>query len=268
MNTYKTMGSVTYRLISYINNSNKKDVDYEIAKIILSNFKDISNMNIIEIAELCFVSPATISRFCKHIGFENFQEFKRMASIKFSISEDYSENLKENANRNVKESLIQYTESIKNNIDYIINNIDIDKLDEIVKQIHDSKRVAIFGAQIFNNIGMILQSKLILNNKFIEAYASYNNQLLCSQSLDDKDLAIIISVEGSFLFKYMDIVNNIRENNVKIVLITQNINSKFADIADEVLICGNSNRNNEGRISTMYLIEVLIMRYGLIYSDK
>ena len=68
------------------------------------------------------------------------------------------------------------------------------------------------------------------------------------------------------MYRSMDIIDELKKNNVKIVLITQNVNSKFASIADKVLICGNTNNNNEGIFAVMYLLELLIMRYGLLYK--
>ena len=63
MNEYKAMGSITLRLLEYINDAPKKDINYEIALTLLNNFDEVKKMNITEISELCYVSPATISRF-------------------------------------------------------------------------------------------------------------------------------------------------------------------------------------------------------------
>ena len=96
----KQRGSVAINLINFINVSSKKGVDYEIAKIILNNINIISDISIVELSELCFVSTATLSRFFKHMGYENFQDFKKAASIKFKIEDDYSDELKYTAINN------------------------------------------------------------------------------------------------------------------------------------------------------------------------
>lgn len=260
----KQRGSLVINLINFINSSNKKGVDYEIAKVILNNINIIENIGIIELSELCFVSTATLSRFFKHMDYENFQEFKKAASLRFRIEDDYSDELKYEAINNPNEALKHYTESIERNIKYISENIDVSCLDSVANIIHDSKRVGVFGAHAFNSIALQFQHKLILNGKFVEAYYSSVEQFECAKEMDKDCLAIIISVEGSFLYRYMDIIDELKRNNVKIVLITQNVNSKFASLADKVMICGNSNNNGEGRFAAMYIIELLIMRYGFL----
>lgn len=259
-------GSVAINLINFINTSSKKGVDYEIAKIILNNINIISDISIMELSELCFVSPATLSRFFKHMGYENFQDFKKTAAIKFKIEDDYSDELKQTAINNPNKALDYYTESIKDNITYTLQNLDLRLLDSIINLINDSKSVGVFGSQIFYSSALLLQHKLILNGKFVQAYSSSLEQLQCAKEMNDKSVAIIISVEGSYMYRSMDIIDELKKNNVKIVLITQNVNSKFASIVDEVLICGNTNNNNEGIFAVMYLIELLIMRYGLLYK--
>lgn len=262
----KQRGSVAINLINFINASSKKGVDYEIAKIILNNINIISDISIVELSELCFVSTATLSRFFKHMGYESFQDFKKKASIKFKIEDDYSDELKDDIINNPKEALNYYTKSIKDNITYAFQRFDISQLDRIIHLIHDSKFVGVFGSQNFYSSALLLQHKLILNGKFVEAYSSSLEQLECAKKMNDDSVAIIISVEGSYMYRFMDIIDELKKNNVKIILITQNVNSKFASIADEVLISGNTNNNNEGIFAVMYIVEILIMRYGLFYK--
>lgn len=268
MNNYKAMGSVTYKLLDYINSATKEDINYEIATIMLKNFSKVKEMNITDIAELCFVSPATISRFFRQLGFDNFSEFKEIASFNYPLQKDYSNKLIEVGTDNIKEAVEEYTKSLTNNINYALDNLDYEVLDRVIKAINESEKVGYFGAQFLQSVGKHLQSKLILMDKYIEAYSFYEKQLKCARNLNKDSLAIIVSVEGSYFFKYMDIVESIKESGAKIVVITQNKNSKLADMADELLICGNSNSNNEGRTIVFYLIELLAFRYSVIYNKR
>ena len=36
------------------------------------HFAEVATMGISQLARACFVSPATISRFCRALGYENF----------------------------------------------------------------------------------------------------------------------------------------------------------------------------------------------------
>lgn len=267
MSDYRSMGSVTFKLLEYVNNAIKKDINYEIAVIMLKNFNKVKEMNITEISELCYVSPASISRFCRMLGFDNFSDFKSISNVKFSLQSDYSKQLIDNAEKDLKSAYEEYTNSLIKNMSHALDNLDMENLDRIVKQIHLTEKVAFFGTQFIYSVGKHLQSRLILTGKFIEAYSSYNKQLECARNLDNNSLAIIVSVEGSYFFKYLEIIETLKENGVKIVVLTQNTNSKLADIADSILICGNSNSNNEGRDIALYMIELLIFRYSTLYNN-
>ena len=66
------MKNLFYRLIIYLDTANEKDTNYNIALFMANNFALISGMRISELANACFVSPATISRFCRALGSENY----------------------------------------------------------------------------------------------------------------------------------------------------------------------------------------------------
>ena len=144
MNEYKAMGSITLRLLEYINDAPKKDINYEIALTLLNNFDKVKKMNITEISELCYVSPATISRFCRMIGFSNFSEFKTVSNIKFSLENDYSRELLTTGREDIKAAFKNYTNSLMENMNYVLDNINYDDIDYIAKKIYETEKVAFF----------------------------------------------------------------------------------------------------------------------------
>ena len=66
------MKNLFYRLIIFLDTAQENDTNYNIAWFMANNFYRIANMRISELAAECFVSPATISRFCRALGYENF----------------------------------------------------------------------------------------------------------------------------------------------------------------------------------------------------
>ena len=71
------MKNLFYRLMIYLDTASETDTNYFIALFMANNFYRIPDMRISELAEECFVSPATISRFCRALGYENFAHFKQ-----------------------------------------------------------------------------------------------------------------------------------------------------------------------------------------------
>ena len=81
------MGSVGERLLSYIDTSMQRDNNYQIAVRMLENFGFTDkDMSISQIADICFVSKASISRFCRFYGHESFKEMHDALGIDYPIA--------------------------------------------------------------------------------------------------------------------------------------------------------------------------------------
>lgn len=70
--TVKDMDSALMQLILMVNNASRQDPEYHIASNLLKNLLHIPKMSIEEMAEKCFTSSATLSRFCKRLGYRNY----------------------------------------------------------------------------------------------------------------------------------------------------------------------------------------------------
>jgi len=69
MNDRISMGSVSEKLLNFINTAQVHDSYYDIALTLVKNSEKVKHMSIAEMADLCYVSQATISRFCRFLGY-------------------------------------------------------------------------------------------------------------------------------------------------------------------------------------------------------
>lgn len=90
MNDAKTMGSLAEKLMSYVSTTPQQDANYDIAMAMLTHYGKLKNLSLAEIADLCYVSKASISRFCRFMGFDGFRELHDCLLQDFSIGTDYS----------------------------------------------------------------------------------------------------------------------------------------------------------------------------------
>ena len=70
------MNELTIILMSLLGNEDPGSTDYVIADYILKNVESLAKVSTSTLAENCNVSKASISRFCKKIGLEDFFELK------------------------------------------------------------------------------------------------------------------------------------------------------------------------------------------------
>ena len=73
--------NLTNKLINIINSSAKDDVNHMIASYLKNNLNQISEMKIEDLAKQCSTSIATISRFIRSLGYENYKAFREEGSL-------------------------------------------------------------------------------------------------------------------------------------------------------------------------------------------
>ena len=85
MNNVKMMGSLLDRLLSYVSSAPERDANYDIAVALLRNYSQLKGLALSQIADLCYTSNASISRFCRFLGMDNFKEFQSWMERDFTM---------------------------------------------------------------------------------------------------------------------------------------------------------------------------------------
>ncbi|ETA82349.1 MurR/RpiR family transcriptional regulator [Youngiibacter fragilis] len=222
------MGELLNRLLIILNNGSENTTYHHIANIMLVNFNSLRNMTISDIADLCYVSKSTISKFARHIGFEDFSELKLASSYK---SDKLSNNL--NFNDNILSFLLESTED--EYIDRIIDDLmlmkkslNFSKIDQLVDYIVKYDKVAAFGLLFSESAAMDFQMKLAYNEKYIITHINDVEQNEFIKNADKDTFIIIFTNSGNYIKKYQLITTGNIEKNVfkntkaKIVVITSN----------------------------------------------
>lgn len=261
------MGSVGERLLSYIDTSMQRDNNYQIAVRMLENFDSLKDMSISQIADMCFVSKASISRFCRFLGYESFKEMHDALGIDYPISYDYSQRFFRNLTADPRAAFLAYAKEAQQNIAETISEENLAELPKIAYAIHDCRRVAFFSHHFLWDTGRYLQNKLFSMGKVMELYLDRSSQLAYAQSLQPEDMAIICSVGGSYPIRHVDVCNSIRDSKCSILAITQNPSNPYWNQAAFVMRCGVSNANDTGKYGALAAIDLVVQQYLLQYGS-
>lgn len=207
--------------------------DKIIMEYIKNNLEDVVYMPISQIAKKNNLGEATITRFARKMGFNSLQDFKvtlaqetSSATNKKNIISSNIEN-GESAIETAKKLLNSNINILSNTVD-IINNEDIHRCTELIKQ---AKRVYFVG---IGYSGIIAQDS---NYKFMRiglnctCFDSSHTMIMMSSIMDENDLIVAISHSGE-TDEIIKTVNIAKSNNVKIISITENKESKLKDLSD------------------------------------
>jgi DNA-binding MurR/RpiR family transcriptional regulator len=203
--------------------------------ILLGNIEKVKKMFIREVADHCYVSQPSISRFCRYMGFISFKEFHSMLSKEFSMNNDYSINYISNLKHDQKAAIENYEKVIIENIHNSLDPENLKNVENIARVIHDSKTVTVFSHHFLYDIGVYLQSKMIMMDKYIHACQTYDNQLSDAMSLTKEDTAIIFTIGGTYFTRYNSIWDAISSSGCTVIVVTQNQSSTYLNTVNYIL---------------------------------
>lgn len=204
-------------LLGIINTQDPESVDYQIARYILQHTKELDRINVRELATQCQVSNASISRFCRRIGLEDYLDLQMLTR---SYRRDAGDKFYYHHYTSPKSDFLD--ESIFR-IEQMKRNMDEQFLKTLVKEIHDYEHVAAFGHMQSGNISLILQHDLTACGKLIDGSHVYQQQKEYIKNAGSDTLILVFSVQGGFFQRLFADGNFLNQaNKPKIYMFTLN----------------------------------------------
>jgi len=230
---------ILYSLNSKLDNNDIGSIEFTLAQFFITNFKNIPDENIYQIAEDCNVSRASIRRFSKSLGFENFANMKE--SVKKYLSPKTSI-----PDKNYRELLTGNLIMIANELDERMNTHEIDV---ICNRIRNSHRLFIFVSKASISSAKDFQIELANKGKisYIISEISPNQSIIKEISKDD--YIITLSISGVFA------KNVIKSNSIFDCtndLITINRISDFSNYFTHVYYMSHLDHSNSPDIYRAY----------------
>lgn len=109
----KSMGSIADLLLNYVSTASVHDTNYEIALGMIQNYSRLYKKSCEEVAEICFVSKASVSRFCKFIGYTNYKEFQEALSFNYEMGSQYTKYFKTMLKTDKQQAMESYREPLE-----------------------------------------------------------------------------------------------------------------------------------------------------------
>ncbi len=243
----------------------ESDINYVISRKLLEYIhKDIDDLSITVLAEECFTSPSTITRYTKNLGFKNFIDLKnsliRNKEFLKEMRKDNYNNLIFNKTTD-KQSLISYIETIKNSMDDFAESVDFNGIDRLIDTIHSCSDVYLFGMQLSGSFAYYLQYMLMSYGKVAHfAFSTVQEKKFVNQ-MQKNDLCIFLTTDGNYFNARKYILEKVKKQQVKTFVVTQNPNNRTLSDIDHVIYIGNYQKGRASNYKLLVWIEVLLSRY-------
>ncbi len=207
------------KLQAYYNAKDKSDIYRDVVGNILKNIEYLENKTIYDVADMCYVSPTTISRLSKKLGYNGFQDMK---SQLISAKQNYAY-----LNRYIPlseiakygDSFTAYLEGVSKQVRQLKENLNIDQLTELANVIHESAKVNFYSNGILFSESRF-QCDLIMTGKSCEIKMSPIEQMEDILELTDKDLIIITLPAVNDAIETKKILSEIKKHGAKVLMLT------------------------------------------------
>lgn len=262
---------ILYTLMSYVNVSSSQDMYYTIAHTVLTHLEKMPDISINDLADLCYTSPATISRFCKDLNCRSFANFKHEMAIALELSKDeiHVDNLDMEEIHKNPQYLIDkvYNETVES-LTMGCHCLSIHEIDKICQLIYQSKKVHMIGYQFNKIISNDFQMKMLKLRKFVYAFVERGDEIQRLDMIDQDSLVIIITARARR--QLIDpLIEKIKEHKPKVLLLTMNKDYQNDCIDYICCIDGTESRYSEssiqGTINFLTVLNIIYLRYGLLY---
>ena len=238
----------------------------KLADYILSAQDCISRMSISQLASACSVADATVSRFCRRLGYKGYPDFKlAIANASIHRLEDNplsGEITREDTLEAISQKLLNASAMAMVQTREVLN---LDAVAEAAAVLRESTSVLCMG----QGGSMLIASEAAhlfstISGKFRPVSDSHM-QAMAAVMMEPTDSILFYSYSGSSL-AMLDTLKTAKERGGRVILVTRFPNSPGAALADIVLQCGaNENPLQSGsvpaRIAQMYLTDILFSEY-------
>ncbi len=166
----------------------------KVADWIMEHPGDILPLSIVELAEQCSCSEATIVRFSKRLGFAGYQE------LKISLAQE-TKSVMVNANMTASDGVFEIYEKVCNDIYYSLEQtkraLNKEALEGTAKAIMGAEKIIVMGLGNSAAIAIDASHKLLRAGYNAYAYTDNHMQVIAASHLKPGDVAIGISHSGS-----------------------------------------------------------------------
>ena len=195
-------------------------------------------MTVTEIANNCGVGEATVTRFCRKLGFRSFLEFKMTMAQEFKNNGYDNDEINDESvlseNDSLSSFIRKFYESNLNSLEDTLKKIDYVNIEEISDILCKAKRIFFAGVGHSGVIAEDAYYKFMKTGLICNCYRDSHTLVMMASLMEEGDVLFIISTSGN-TDEINIAVEIARENNVKVISITENLLSRLSRISDYVL---------------------------------
>jgi len=239
--------------------------EQKIANYVLEHGDEVSVLSVAELGELVKVSPPSIVRFAKKLGYAGYQEMKlglaKDAALQYKQEDKVYEAV--SIHDSTKEIIYKIGNQNINAIEETMSVLDEAEIAQAIDVMTKANYINIYGVGASGLVGLDLQYKLMRINKKSSMYMDSHTQLASSIHMGKGDVAIGISHSGRTTEVYKAI-ETAKNRGATTISITKYGKNPLSDLAGINLFTASVEKNLRtgaiaSRIAQLTIIDILFI---------
>ena len=240
----------------------KKTADY-----VLRNPRESQFLSIAELAEESGVAEATVSRFCRRLGYKGYNAFK--LAIANATARQHAGNDSLSGQIYESDSMEDMCQKLYSTdvaaITETLNLLNPEQVENAVRMLTAADKVLCMG----QGGSMVMAQEAAhlfstVSGKFF-AVSDSHLQIIATANMSDRDVLLFFSYSGATR-DLVEALSVARERHAKIILVTRFARSPGAEFADLVLCCGSNESPLQlssvpAKLAQLFLLDVLFSEY-------
>lgn len=237
----------------------------KLADFVLNNPEFVLNQSISEVAAACDVGEATISRFCRVLGFKGYHDFK--LSIVKHLQKEEQEHAGEHPGED-ESSVLSGAQKILNQtvrtLNETCNLLQEDDINRAVDYLLNAGRIAFFGVGSSFTTAMEGYGRFARITPKVCINAETHMQYVTASLMNKDDVAVVISYSGSTK-EIVEIARTAKNRGAKIICITRYLKSPLTSYSDVSLLCSADERSAYGNTLSMKPAQLFLL--DILYTE-
>ncbi len=259
----KIAPTATIRLAQILQTEPEDSLNRLIAQTVVQQIPYISQLSTNDIARLCNISKTSFIRFCRHIGYDTFAEFKyALAFNQMDTHQKYAAELD-----NPFRFAANYLDKVSQNVLWMKDHLDLTMLWNMAHDLQTHQHILSLGNAQSGNSANNLMFCLLQLGKFCQVATLHKDQMQLISQLKPGSMVIIISNYGSFFDSFVtpNCFKNKPEGTV-VYLLTCNAALPIPEGIDHMLLCNQDAGYAGGNLSIDITLSLLLQFYHELQS--
>lgn len=257
-NVFETISRAYYDLTA----AEKKTADY-----VMKHHDETQYMSIAELAEESGVAEATVSRFCRRLGYKGYNAFKLAIANAAAVGRQEGDLLSGQIREG--DSLEDMSRKLYSAdvaaLAQTLERLNADRIGEAALCLEQAGKVLCMG----QGGSMVMAAEAAhlfstVSGKFFPVSDSHS-QVIAAANMDENDALLFFSYSGATR-EMSETLNVARSRGAKVILITRFPRSPGAALADVVLCCGSNESPLQlssvpAKIAQLFLMDILFSAF-------